>query len=163
MKYDEARSQFIQTWSQLSQHWGISKPMARIHAVLILSPTPMTADDLMRELDISRGNVSTSLRLLMEWGIVHKAYIPGERKDHFTAEKDIWKMALSIARERKRRELDPVITTLQQLQVTEPDPGLLREVEEFNTISSQLLDVAMQIDKVMEAGIRSGSQSLARK
>ena len=137
--------------------------MGQIHALLMMSPDPLTADQIIQELSISRGNVSMNLRSLVEWGLVHKVYIPGDRKEYFASEKDIWKMALRIARERKQRELDPVIQSLQTMQNVQANGENKREVEELNKVSSQILDVAMQIDKVLDIGIRSGGQSLVRK
>src|SRR5678815_4878800 len=115
----------------------------------------MTADQLITELGISRGNVSMNLRNLVEWGVVHKVHIPGDRKEYFSSEKDAWKMALQIARERKRRELDPVIHSLHSLQNIDSDEGYEKEVEELNKMTAQILDVAMQIDKVLDIGIRT--------
>jgi DNA-binding transcriptional regulator GbsR (MarR family) len=137
--------------------------MGQIHALLMLSPEPLTTDQIISELAISRGNVSMNLRSLMEWGVVHKKLIPGDRKEYFTSEKDVWNMALQIARERKRKELDPVIQSMQHLQDVDAGSGSPREVEELNKMTAQLLDVAMQIDKVLDIGIRSGGQSLVRK
>jgi DNA-binding transcriptional regulator GbsR (MarR family) len=163
MKYSEARNQMIDTWGQLSAQWGINRTMGQIHALLMISPYPMTADQIIAELGISRGNVSMNLRNLVEWGVVFKVYVPGDRKEHFTSEKDAWKMALQIARERKRKELDPMIKSLQNLHVRDAENASPREVEEINTMTAQILDVAMQVDKVLDIGIRSGSQSLVRK
>jgi DNA-binding transcriptional regulator GbsR (MarR family) len=163
MKYPEARRHMIQKWGQLSAQWGINRTMGQIHAILMISPEPMTADQIIAELGISRGNVSMNLRNLVEWGVVHKVHIAGDRKEYFSSEKDAWKMALQIARERKRRELDPVIQFMHNLQEIDPDSGNEKEVEELTKMTTQILDVAMQIDKVIDIGIRSGGQSLVRK
>jgi DNA-binding transcriptional regulator GbsR (MarR family) len=163
MKYSEARHQMIQTWGQLSTHWGINRTMGQIHALLMISPGAMTTDQIMEELNVSRGNVSMSLRSLVEWGVVHKVFIAGDRKEYYTSEKDAWKMALQIARERKRRELDPMIQSLQTIRVTDSEKATQSEVDEINKMTTQILDVAMQLDKVLDIGIRSGSQSLVRK
>jgi DNA-binding transcriptional regulator GbsR (MarR family) len=163
MKYTEGKNHFIQTWGQLSTHWGINRTMGQIHALLLISPDPLTADQIIDELAISRGNVSMNLRSLLEWGIVMKTFTPGDRKEYFTSEKDIWKMTLQIARERKRRELDPVIVSMQRLREIETDTSDHKEVEELTRISTQILDVAMQVEKVIDIGIRSGGQSLVRK
>lgn len=163
MKYSEAREQLIRTWGQLSSSWGINRTMGQIHALLMMAPQPLTADQIIEELAISRGNVSMNLRSLIEWGLVHKIYITGDRKEYFAAEKDMWKMALRIARERKQRELDPVIQSLQNIQNVEKEDHNVKEVEELNKMTSEILDVAMQIDKVLDIGIRSGGQTLIRK
>lgn len=163
MKYAEAREQLIRTWGQLSSSWGINRTMGQIHALLMMAPQPLTADQIIEELSISRGNVSMNLRSLIEWGLVHKIYITGDRKEYFAAEKDMWRMALRIARERKQRELDPVIHSLQTIQNVETEDHNAKEVEQLNKMTSEILDVAMQIDKVLDIGIRSGGQSLVRK
>lgn len=163
MNYQEARTQMVQTWGQLSTQWGINRTMGQIHALLMVSPDPMTMDQIIEELGVSRGNVSMNLRSLLEWGVVHKVFIPGDRKEYYASEKDAWKMALQIARERKRRELDPVIETLHNMQVTNDATADERQVEALNHMTSQILDVAMHVDKVLEIGIRAGGQSLVRK
>lgn len=163
MKYEEAREQLIRTWGQLSSQWGINRTMGQIHALLMMSPDAMTADQIIQELSISRGNVSMNLRSLIEWGLVQKIYITGDRKEYFEAEKDIWKMALQIARERKRRELEPVIQSLQSIQNVEPGDDNEKQITELNKMTSQMLDVAMQVDKVLDIGIRSGGQTIVRK
>ena len=163
MKYSDARKQMIQTWGQLSDQWGINRTMGQIHALLMVSPQPLTTDQIMAELEISRGNVSMNLRSLMEWGVVHKVYMPGDRKEFYASEKDAWKMALQIAKERKRRELDPLIQSIQQLEVTDREDASDAQVEEMNKMTTQILDVAMQVDKVLDIGIRAGGQSLVRK
>jgi DNA-binding transcriptional regulator GbsR (MarR family) len=163
MKYADAKNQMIQTWGQLSSQWGINRTMGQLHALLMISPDPMTADQLIAELGISRGSASMNLRNLVEWGVVQKIFIPGDRREYFVSEKDAWKMALQIARERKRKELDPIIESLQTIQVTEVGQASQREVDEMNNMTTQILDVAMQIDKIFDIGVRSGSQSLVRK
>jgi len=109
MEYEQARRKFINAWGTLGSSWGINKTMAQIHALLMVSPEAMSAEDIIKELGISRGNVSMSLKLLMEWGIVFKDFKTGDRKDYFYSEKDVWKLSTQIAKERKRRELEPVL------------------------------------------------------
>src|SRR6187402_1571017 len=132
MKYSEARHTMIQTWGQLSAKWGINRTMGQIHALLMISHQPMTTDDIMAELNVSRGNVSMSLRNLVEWGVIYKVFISGDRKEYYTSEKDAWKMALQIAKERKRRELDPMIQSLQHIRVTDSENASKTEVDEIN-------------------------------
>jgi DNA-binding transcriptional regulator GbsR (MarR family) len=88
--------------------------MAQIHALLYISPDPLSANDIMEELQISRGNVSMALRELIAWGIVNRIHVKGERREFYSTEKDVWRMFRIIARERKRREVDPTIDVLRQ-------------------------------------------------
>src|SRR5690606_22661144 len=115
MKLDEAKSQFIQAWGTLGSKWGISRTMAQIHALMMVAPDPLTTEDIMEELNISRGNANMNLRDLMDWGLIEKMHKPGERKEYFKAEKDIWKITRQVARERKKRELEPILKVLDQI------------------------------------------------
>ena len=101
----EARQEFVSQWGAIGSAWGINRTMAQIHALLITSPEPLTTDEVMEELRISRGNANTNLRDLVGWGLIRSLLRPGERKEYLVAEKDVWKMFCIIARERKRREI----------------------------------------------------------
>ncbi len=121
MNYDEAKNKFISTWGALGTLWGINKAMAQIHALLIISPEPLSMEDIMEELQISRGNTSMNLRQLMDWGIVFKENKMGERKEYFTSEKDVQELARQIAKERSRRELQPTIKILNDVSNIKED------------------------------------------
>src|SRR6201992_3073813 len=121
MKLAEARSQFIASWGAFGTHWGINRTMAQIHALLLISPDPLNADEVMDQLNISRGNANMNLRELIDWGLVQKVIVPGERKEFFSAEKDIWKVARQIVKERKKRELDTMLPGLKELSEVDGD------------------------------------------
>ncbi len=111
---NEARSRFLQCWGEMGSCWGINKTMAQIHALLMVHEEPLSTDEVMRELNISRGNANMNLRSLVDWGLVRRSFKKGERREYFQSEKDVWRMFCTIARERKKREIEPVITALQE-------------------------------------------------
>lgn len=154
MNLVEAKAQFIQTWGSLGAQWGINRTMAQIHALLLVMPDPLSADDIMEELNISRGNTNMNVRELINWGLVERILIPGERKEFFVAEKDIWKVATYIARERKKRELDPIMKVLLQLQQAEGD-SKDKEMKAFKDSISNITKFAQQTDKTIGAFIKS--------
>lgn len=121
MNYEEAKDKFISTWGSLGSLWGINKAMAQIQALLFISTKPLSMEDIMEELKISRGNTSMNLRQLMDWGIVTKELIPGERKEYFSTEKDVEELAKTIAKERSRREIKPVIKVLKDISSIDND------------------------------------------
>ncbi|MCB0787033.1 MAG: ArsR family transcriptional regulator, partial [Flavobacteriales bacterium] len=90
MQLPEARRKFIEAWGAFGSAWGISRTMAQVHALLLLATEPLSTDDVMEQLNISRGNANMNLRALIDWGLVSKVLKPGDRKDHFEAEKDVW-------------------------------------------------------------------------
>ncbi|MCL4300836.1 MAG: MarR family transcriptional regulator [Anaerolineae bacterium] len=111
---NEIKEKFILHWGEQGSLWGINRTMAQVHALLFVSPEPLSANQIMEELQISRGNVSMALRELMAWGLVSRVHIKGERREFYTTEKDVWMMFRIIARERKKREVDPTIEVLRE-------------------------------------------------
>jgi len=146
MEFYEAKAQFIQTWGKLGSEWGINRTMAQVHAILLISPTPLCTEDIMEQLNISRGNANMNVRDLINWSLVHKELIPGDRKEYFVAEKDIWEVARKIIAERKKRELEPVTRVLQQLKNIEGDKES-SEIKEFTSMMNQLDSFVGKMDK----------------
>jgi DNA-binding transcriptional regulator GbsR (MarR family) len=110
----DVESQFVDLWGTMSSLWGINPTMARIHGLLYITGEALTMDDMMDRLGISRGNVSMNLRELVEWGLVQRVHTRGDRKDRYTSVSDVWEMFTRVATLRKRREIDPVLTTLRR-------------------------------------------------
>jgi DNA-binding transcriptional regulator GbsR (MarR family) len=122
MNLTDARNQFIQLWGGLASAWGVTRTMAQVHALLLIAPDSLTTDDIMEALQISRGSTNMVLHDLMSWRLIERQSRLGERKDFYVAEKEIWKVATLIVKERRRRELEPVLEALQPLLKTEGDP-----------------------------------------
>lgn len=112
-----ARQRFVDLWSRMASTWGISRTMAEVHALLLMADEPRNADEVMAELDISRGNASMTLRRLVEWELVSRVHLRGDRKEYFEAETDVWRMFRTILAQRKKRELDPLLTELGSCRV----------------------------------------------
>lgn len=119
MDLQEAKYKFIQEWGVLGSSWGINRAMAQIHAYLLLSPESKTTDEVMDELKISRGNANMNMRALIDWGLVFKEFKPGERKEYFYAEKDLWTVMKQIAKERRKREVVPIREVLKEVSAAE--------------------------------------------
>ena len=149
MKYPEAKEKFIETWGTLGSQWGVNKSIAQIQALLIISPSPLSAEDIMDELKLSRGNVNMSLRQLLDWGIVYKKAIAGERREFFVAEKNVWKWSLKIGNVRKQRELNPVLEMLREI-ASEKDTGKSAEEIEFAKQIKDLNVFTEQISKLAD-------------
>lgn len=147
MKYTEAKQKFIQAWGTLGSSWGINKAMAQIHALLLISKDPLSAEEVMEELQMSRGNVNMNLRALLDWGIVEKVNKIGERKEFFVANKDVWELARQVSRERRRREIEPILKVLEQVQEVK---GTGHEVDEFKSVTSDLKDFSYKVDGVLD-------------
>lgn len=154
MKLPEARQQFISSWGAFGTHWGINRTMAQIHALLLVSADPLTQDDIMEELNISRGNTNMNIRELINWGLVERVILPGERKEFFTAEKDIWKVVKQIVKERKKRELEPMMQLLDRLEDVEGDKKD-KKVKTFVDTVSSIKRLGLQADKTLDIMIKA--------
>lgn len=152
MKLQEAKAQFVQTWGALGSSWGINRTMSSIHALLIVSKDPLTTEDVMEQLKISRGNANMNLRALIDWGLVKRQLIPGERKEYFSAGKDVWEIARQIANERRKRELEPVLQVIPQLKKVEEKT---EEAQHFEEVVGNLEDFTIKVDSTLQKFTRS--------
>ncbi|MFN8358002.1 MAG: helix-turn-helix domain-containing protein [Spirosomataceae bacterium] len=154
MNLDEAKQTLIQAWGTLGSSWGVSRTMAQIHALLLVSPEPLTTEEVMEKLQISRGNANMNLRDLMDWGIVQKVLKSGERKEYFVADKDIWRVAMQVAKERKKRELEPILRVLDQVSSVEGDI-MDSEAKQFAETVQNLKKFAQNADKTLDTVIKA--------
>jgi len=154
MKLTEAKQQFISSWGAFGTRWGINRTMAQIHALLLVSADPLTQDNITEELNISRGNTNMNIRELINWGLVERVTLPGERKEFFSAEKDTWKVIRLIVKERKKRELDPMLKLLDQLEEVEGDKRDKNVRTFINTVSG-IKRLGRQADKTLDMMIRA--------
>jgi len=154
MKLIEARQQFISSWGAFGTHWGINRTMAQIHALLLTSPNPLSQDDMMEDLNISRGNANMNIRELINWGLVERVLIPGERREFFEAEKDMWQVVKQIVKERKKRELEPMLQMLDKLEEVEGDRRD-QNVKAFVDIVSSIKKISSQANHTLDIMIKA--------
>ncbi len=148
----ESIRRFVEHWGVMARAWGINASMGELFALLYVTGTDWTAEDLREELRVSRGNVSMNLRELIAWGVVHKVHRQGERREFYRAEDDVWTLFRRILAERKRRELDPTLAVLRRTVLEIPDDPNVRarrdrivELEDFfgliNALATRLLSL----------------------
>ena len=113
-KLEESIDLFTQGWGEISSFWGINRVMAQLYALLFSSDKPLKLDDMSERLGISRSNVSTNIRALKDWGVIRKKLVKGDRRDFYEIDDDIWKVIIQFIRERKKRELEPIITVMNK-------------------------------------------------
>jgi DNA-binding transcriptional regulator GbsR (MarR family) len=149
-KVADAESRFVLEWGRMSSSWGINRTMAQIHAYMLVKGNPVTVEDLIEDLHISRGNASMNLRDLIDWGIIRRIRRPGERKDLYQCDGDVFHMFARVIRERKRRELDPAVDAIRECLAMVPDNDKDPEAESFRVRLSTLLMVFDAFDKVYQ-------------
>ena len=159
---NEPGNPFIALWGQMASNWGIPRTMAEIHALLYIAGQPMNTDDVMAALDISRGSASMTLKALQEWGIVSRIHLRGDRKEYFQAEQDVWKLFRIILRERKKREIDPLLESLRELRRVTGKSPILRAgktafpIKAVNERLDDMVEFIEMIDSISQRLIASG-------
>lgn len=148
MKLDEAKEKFVQAWGTLGSSWGINRTMSQVHALLLVSPEALSTEEIMEELNISRGNANMNIRALMDWGLVMKLHKPGDRKEYFYSEKDIWKVARQVIKERRKRELEPVLKVLEEISEIEGD-SKNPEIKTFKQTVESIQSIVSKADKTL--------------
>lgn len=161
MTLSEAKEKYIQTWGTFATNWGINRTMAQVHALLIASERPLSTDEVMQQLEISRGNANMNLRALMDWGIVRKEFVKGDRKEYFIAEKDVWYLFKQITKERRKREIEPVISFLEELKDIEDKNT--EGAKEFIKLMNDFSSVTGKINNIMDLAIKSDDHWLVGK
>jgi len=141
--------EFIQSWGVVGSAWGIPRSMAQIHALLLTNEEGMSTEDVMDQIQLSRGNVNINLRELVNWGLIAKQNKLGERKEFFRAHHDVYHMAQSILAERKKREFIPIQDLLRKLKTTKME-GPKEEVKHFNKLVDDLDDFISHLDQLSD-------------
>ncbi len=113
MNLTPAMERYILHWGEMGSRWGVNRSVAQVHALLYLSDRPLTADEIVETLGIARSNVSTSLKELQSWDLVHLSHVMGERRDHFEAKADLWDVLMTVVDGRKKREIDPTLSMMR--------------------------------------------------
>jgi len=119
-----ARAIFIDGMGGIGEFWGIARAMGQIWAVLYLNEQSMTMDDVVAAVGITKGHASTNLRALLRLGLVTKSWRPGDRKEYYSPQADLWAFARSVLRERQKQEFDQALaSTVSSLSVLEAARG----------------------------------------
>lgn len=157
----ESREEFINQWGILGNAWGVNRTMAQIHALLLVSTKPLSTDQVMEELQISRGNAHSNIKELVGWKLVRTVIVKGERKEFFEAEKDVWKIACTVGRERKRREVEPALNVLESC-ASATKKLKSEEAQAFHQQISELQEVVSLFDRVLEHGTKVGQSKMLK-
>ncbi len=147
MQMKEAHQKFIQGWGQMGASWGINRTMAQIQALLLISIKPLSTDEIMDQLKISRGNANMNVRELIAWGLVYKSFIPGDRKEYYYSEKSMWELAKKVSRERKKRELEPLLKMLDEVKDVQ---GTSEEAKEFRKVAKDVRKMAARAESTLD-------------
>ena len=123
MNLSDLERDFVMHFGEMGSRWGINRTVGQIYAVLFLSDEALNAEALTQALGVSRSNVSMGLKELQSWNLVRRKHVPGDRREYFETPDDIWQIVRTLVAERKKREIDPTLTTLRELELRAPTEG----------------------------------------
>lgn len=153
MELHAAKKEFIELWGEVGKEWGISKTVALMHGYLLLQEKPVSQDKIKEDLNLSKGIVHYNIQELILWGLIEKIHIEGQRKDHYLAETNIYKIAQIVALERKQKELEPLINNIKPLLEVEGGVEKLHYLKVVRDVAA----FAEQANKILDLFVRSKS------
>ena len=153
---------FIRLWGEMGSHWGVPRTMTQLQALLFIEGRALNTDEIMERLSISRGNASMTLRTLVDWEMITRTHNPADRKDYYAADGDVWRLFATVARARKRREVEPLVGSLQALLDAPQSDGreattraklaeMLEFVRAFDALADQFISMGPEALKTLAA------------
>ena len=143
MQLSRLRQEFILHFGEMGARWGINRTVGQIYALLVLADAPVCADEIVAALGVSRSNVSMSLKELEGWRLVQRRHVSGDRRDHFVTPDDLWQIVRILVEERKKREIDPTLTHLRELELQsqgDPDTRAAARITEMRALIELMTD-----------------------
>jgi len=165
----EAREKMIENLSRISEFWGFSRAMGGLYAALYLSPGPLSLDELIPIVGVTKGAISTNIRALEQLGMVHRHLRTGDRKDYYEADTEFWKIVKTILERREKPEFDKALTgvsaTLQQVRSrsrSQPNSDLasfyeqrLEAMERFFHTVDGIVATLLQMERLRSDGLKA--------
>jgi DNA-binding transcriptional regulator GbsR (MarR family) len=128
---------------------GLPRSLGEIYGLLFISTVPLSLDDLVRSLGISKGSASQGLKTLRTLGAVREASGNGDRRTYYEPAVDLKRLVGGFIREQVRPHLDSGKSKLRILAETASRTGDAGEREFY----------ADRIDR-LEAWMKRGGQVL---
>ena len=157
MTLSNAAREFILHWGEMGNRWGVNRTVAQVHALLYLSPEPLTAEDIAETLSVARSNVSTSLRELQNWQLVNATHQMGDRRDFFSTSHDVWQLFLTVLQQRVEREVQPTIAALARLASearAEKQPQVTTPIADMHAFLQEMYGWYQQMAKLPPSTMR---------
>lgn len=158
MVLSKAAREFILHWGEMGSRWGVNRTVAQVHALLYLSPQPLTAEDIAEALSVARSNVSSSLRELQNWQLVQATHQMGDRRDFFSTSHDVWQLFLTVIQQRVEREIEPTIAALGRLAAearVEKQPEVTARIVGMHAFLEEMHGWYQQVTKLPPSTLRS--------
>ena len=147
----------------LMEFWGFKRVMGRVWALLYLRDEPLTMAELCEQLEISSGAASMTLTDLEHWGVVKRSRKPGDRREYFEAETEIWKMISRVLRERELMHIERALAVFDRARAELPrlaGPGEHARLASMADRVGKLADLARLGRTLLQALVQQGKVDL---
>jgi DNA-binding transcriptional regulator GbsR (MarR family) len=148
----------VMHFGEMGSRWGINRTVGQMYALLVLTREPMTADQMAEALGFSRSNISMGIKELLSWDLVRLQHIPGDRKEYYSAPGKIWDIAKTLIEQRRKREIDPTLSTLRSLLMTEPsgpeEQYAQQRMREMHDLIEMLVQWTTEIQRLDDARLQ---------
>ena len=166
---DEAKATLIRCWGEMAPYWGISRTMAEVHALLFICPRPLCTDEIMAELSISRGNASHDPAQPAGLGPGPAGPPEGRSQGLLHLRRHASGTIFeNIARQRKRREVEPIVDTICNCRETGPpgrgssqDPAVTPGGPASTSVRlEEMVDFLHVLNRLFESFLQAGPTAL---
>lgn len=138
----KTKLEFLREYGEAYHSFGLPKLMGRIVGLLLYVDRPVSLDEITEHLNVSKGPVSQMVRRLRDHHLIERVWIPGDRKDFYRAEPDIFGRAFQNQMEQIRRNLRLAKKYRQQIADGNTDitPTFSARMEEMTEFYEMMLD-----------------------
>lgn len=122
----------IEACARLCQLLSLPRSTGQIYGLLYLSVTPVSLDDMVELLGISKASASLGARQLVNWGAIRAVWVPGDRKDYFEVVSDLTGLIRGGYTNFVKPRMESSgrrLSTMQQHLEEDMEGGLLSELE----------------------------------
>lgn len=171
---DAAQNSMLDGLGQLAAYFGFSKVMGQLFGALLMSAEPLSLDDLVELLDISKASVSMNLRTLEHMGMVRQVWVRGKggRRKFYEAETDFWQIISNVLSGREMRDVDRALTVMDENveRLSKAMPGMTEEdrrlaelyLERIDQMQSLFRFAQMMITSILSKAGEVGSHDVSR-
>lgn len=137
---NQASQRFIERMGLNFSDEGVPRIAGRLFALLLLSTSPRSLDDLARSLDVSKASISTNARLLQQWGAIDRVSLPGDRRDYYQIAEDGITRLLQIQIDRLRRMQETIEEARNEIDLKDAEI-VRRRLDRIRTFQAEFLDI----------------------
>ena len=113
--WSRLEAEVIGLFVQLSRIIGLPRSYAELYALLFLSPRPLTMDEMIQRLGISKGSASQGLSFLRKTGAIRVVHLPGRRAAHYEAVAELRHLAAGFLQDQILPQVEDTQNRLDQI------------------------------------------------